>query len=85
MPYFVYILECSDKTYYCGYTVNLDKRLFAHNNSKNGSKYTYARRPVKLIYSETFETLSDALKREMKIKKLSRNEKAVLISKNSIC
>jgi putative endonuclease len=78
MPYFVYILECSDKTYYCGYTVDLEKRLSAHNSSKYGAKYTSGRRPVSLKYSEKFETLSEALKRERQIKKLSHSEKAIL-------
>ena len=79
MPYFVYILECADKTFYCGYTTDLEKRIFNHNNSKVGAKYTKARRPVKLIYSEEFLTLSEALKREYSIKCLKKAEKLKLI------
>lgn len=75
MPYFVYILECSDKTLYVGYTNNLEKRLYNHNNSKTGAHYTKIRRPVNLKYSESFETKSEALKRECALKKLSRFEK----------
>jgi len=79
MAYFVYILECADKTLYCGSTNDLEKRLFAHNNSKTGAHYTKIRRPVTLKYSEKFETKSEALKREFVIKNLSRNEKIALI------
>ncbi len=81
MPYYVYILECKDKTLYTGYTNNLEKRLKAHNESKTGAHYTKIRRPVKLKYFEKFSTLSKALKREIKIKKLTRPEKIKLIKK----
>jgi putative endonuclease len=77
--YFVYLLECSDHTYYCGYTTDLEKRVLAHNTLKSGAEYTKARRPVKLVYSEEFATLSEALIREIAIKKLSRTEKIALI------
>jgi putative endonuclease len=80
MPYFVYILECADKTLYCGYTNDLEKRVFNHNNAKTGAKYTMGRRPVKLIYKEEFETLSEALKREYAVKKLSKSAKMELVS-----
>ena len=79
MAYFVYLLECSDRTYYCGYTNNLEKRIKAHN-SKKGSKYTRARIPVKIVYFEKFSSLSKALKREHAIKQLSRKEKQELIA-----
>lgn len=75
MSYFVYILECADKTLYVGYTNNLDKRLYNHNNSKTGAHYTKIRRPVVLKYSESFETKSEAMKREYVLKQLSRVEK----------
>jgi len=73
--YFVYILECSDKTFYTGITTNLDRRIAEHNSSKLGAKYTKVRRPVKLIYSQEFINRSEASKEESKIKKLSRHEK----------
>lgn len=79
MDYFVYILKCKDKTLYIGYTNNLEKRLKAHNESKTGAKYTKGRRPVKLIYSEKFKTLSEALKREAKLKNFTKKEKLELI------
>ncbi len=77
--YFVYILECKDKTLYTGYTNDLKKRLDHHNHSKQGAHYTKIRRPVKLLYSENFPTLKEALSREYSIKKLTRAEKLKLI------
>ena len=79
MKYFVYILECKDKTLYTGYTNDLKKRVQAHNILKTGARYTKARRPVQLVYREIFKTKSEALKREIAIKKLSRKEKLKLI------
>ena len=79
--YYVYILECADKTLYTGYTTDLRKRVKNHNESKVGAKYTKARRPVALKYSEKLPTLSEALKREFEIKKLTRKEKLDLIKK----
>ncbi|MBI2414592.1 GIY-YIG nuclease family protein [candidate division WWE3 bacterium] len=82
MNYFVYILKCNDGTYYCGYTTNLEKRIKSHNTSKIGARYTLGRRPVSLEYFETYQTLSDALKREHVIKRLTRIEKESLITKS---
>jgi len=78
--FFTYILECSDKTFYVGYTNDLEKRLYKHNNSKSGAHYTKIRRPVFLKYQEKFKTLSEALKREREIKKLKRKDKIKLIN-----
>lgn len=75
---YTYILECSDGTYYCGWTNDLEKRLSAHNNG-TASKYTRIRRPVKLVYYETFETKQEAMSREYHIKQLKRKEKESLI------
>ena len=75
MNYFVYILECSDKTLYIGTTNNLEKRLRSHNGLKSGAKYTRGRRPVRLVYSENCHTKNKALSREHSLKKLSREEK----------
>ncbi|SDB35526.1 GIY-YIG nuclease family protein [Eubacterium oxidoreducens] len=77
---YTYIVKCSDNTYYTGWTNNIDKRIKAHNNGK-GAKYTKARRPVELVYLETFATKQEAMKREAEIKKLTRNEKEELIKK----
>ena len=81
--YYVYVLECADKTLYIGYTNNLGRRVLAHNNLKTGAKYTKARRPVKLVYSEKYKTLSLALKREFALKQTTRQEKLQLINKNA--
>lgn len=78
MSYFVYLLECSDKTFYIGYTTDLDRRIFEHNSSNLGAKYTKGRRPVVLKYSKSFETLSEALKYEFYLKSLSRKNKLKL-------
>lgn len=75
MPYFIYILECSDKTYYVGCTNNLEKRLKQHNEAKSGAHYTKIRRPVSLKYSEQFVTLLEARGREAEIKKWQRIKK----------
>lgn len=80
--YFVYLLRCADKTIYCGQTNDLERRINEHNsNTVRSAKYTKGRRPVKLVYSEKYSTLSDALKREFEIKKLTRPEKEKLIAK----
>ncbi len=79
--YYVYILKCADTTLYTGITTDIEKRVEEHNSSKKGAKYTKARRPVKLVYSEQVDTRSDALKREHALRQLSRTEKLVLIKK----
>lgn len=76
--YYVYLLECKDKTFYTGSTNDINKRLAVHN-AGNGAKYTRGRLPVKLKYSESFETKSQALKREIEIKKLNKKEKINLM------
>src|SRR3990167_2699709 len=73
--WFLYILECSDNSYYTGITKNLDKRLTCHNKGL-GSKYTRARLPCKFVAtSEISDSMSDALKIERRFKKLNRNDK----------
>lgn len=78
MNHFVYILCCSDNTYYTGYTTDVEKRVQRHNEGK-GAKYTKSRRPVQLVYQEKYMDKSSALKREYAIKQLSRQEKEQLI------
>lgn len=75
---YVYILECSDATYYTGYTTNVKKRLKTHNLGK-GAKYTRARRPCKLVYVKECDSKSSAMKLEYRIKQMSRKEKGDLI------
>ncbi len=77
--YYVYILECADKTLYTGYTDDIEKRIKVHNRGK-GAKYTRARLPVTLVYFEEVETKSNALSREYSIKKMTRRQKETLIS-----
>ncbi len=79
MSFFVYFLQCSDQTFYCGYTKDLSRRLSEHNDSKKGAKYTRAKRPVTLVYVEEYVTLNEALKREYQLKQLSNQEKQALI------
>ena len=75
---YTYILRCSDGTYYCGWTNDIENRLKTHNSGK-GSKYTKVRLPVELVYYEEFETKEEAMSREWHIKKLSRAQKEELI------
>ena len=75
--HYIYIVECSDKTLYTGYTNDLDKRIKTHNEKK-GAKYTRGRTPVVLKYYEEFDNKSDAIKREIQIKKLRRLKKLKL-------
>ena len=75
---YTYIVKCSDGTFYTGWTNDLTRRMEAHNQGR-GAKYAKARRPVTLIYYETFETKEEAMKREYAIKRLSRKEKEELI------
>lgn len=75
---YTYIVECSDGTYYTGWTNNVRQRISAHN-SKKGAKYTRSRTPVKLVYLEKADTKQEAMRREAQIKQLNRNEKEQLI------
>lgn len=78
--WFIYILECNDRTLYTGVTTDLQRRINEHNSSKLGARYTAARRPVNLVYHEEAATRSTAQQREHQIKALSRDEKQRLIS-----
>lgn len=77
---YTYILICSDKTYYCGWTNNLEKRVEIHKSGK-GAKYTRSRLPVELVYYETFISKSDAMKREIEIKSMTKKQKEKLINR----
>ncbi|MBN2144382.1 MAG: GIY-YIG nuclease family protein [Candidatus Aureabacteria bacterium] len=81
-PWKIYILSCSDGTLYTGITNSLEKRLKAHNQGK-GSRYTRCRHPVTLVYQEECRNKSQALKREIRIKRLSRKEKLALCISSS--
>ncbi len=79
MRYFVYIVECCDATLYTWITNDIEQRIHAHNHLKKGAKYTKTRRPVELVYTEVHESIGDAMKREIQIKKLKRSAKLKLI------
>ncbi len=81
MNYSVYILRLSDGSYYTGYTKNLNNRLHQHA-AKRGSKYVRSRLPFNLVHEEKYEDRSKAMRREIEIKKYSRNKKQDLISKD---
>lgn len=76
---YTYIVECADGTLYTGWTTNVQKRVKAHNEEKSGAKYTKAKRPVKLVYYEGYETKEEAMRREYAIKQLTRRQKLELI------
>ena len=81
--YYTYILRCADNSLYTGYTTDLEKRTAAHNDGK-GAKYTRLRRPVKLVYFETFDTKHQAQRREALIKQMTKREKEILIKKQNL-
>lgn len=76
--YYVYLLRCADGTLYTGFTNDLARRLAAHNAGR-GAKYTRGRRPVELVYWESFSNKSSALRREYAIKQLPRRQQLTLI------
>ena len=79
--YFVYLIECSDRSIYTGITTDLDRRFKEHKEGKGGH-YTRSRKPVKVLHSERYVNRSLASKREAEVKKLSREEKLILIKKS---
>lgn len=78
--YFVYIIECEDGSLYTGSSPNPKERFLKHK-AGIGGKYTRSHKPVKLVYTEQFETKSEALKREIQIKSWRREEKLNLVNK----
>lgn len=80
MNWYVYIVRCADNTLYTGITTDITRRVREHNGDVgNGAWYTKLRRPVALVYAETTDSRSNALKREWAIKRLSRNNKEMMI------
>ena len=80
--WYLYILRCKDNSLYTGITTDVEKRLEAHRSGK-GAKYTRGRGPLELVYLEECGDHSEALKRELEVKALTRAEKLKLIEKNS--
>jgi putative endonuclease len=79
---YVYILECSDKSFYTGLTNNPEKRLEQHNLAINRRSYTASRLPVRMIYCERFADFELAIKWEKRIKDWNRRKKIALINEN---
>ena len=77
--YYVYILLCSDDSYYVGVTNDIERRLKEHNHSENNISYTYSRRPVKLVFQEEFNDINVAISKEKQIKGWTRQKKEALI------
>ena len=75
---YTYIVRCNDG-YYTGWTNDIEKRLKTHNEGK-GAKYTKTRRPVTLVYYESFQTKEEAMRREWEIKQMKRGEKEKLFN-----
>lgn len=77
--HFVYIVRCADGTLYTGYARDPEQRVKAHNTGR-GAKYTAGRRPVRLVYTESFAAVGDALRRERQLKRLRRQDKRALVA-----
>jgi putative endonuclease len=77
-PYHVYVLRCSDNTFYTGYTTDVERRVREHD-AGDGAKYTRGRTPVELIHVEPFDSQSEAMSREYEIKQYARAEKERLV------
>ena len=77
---YVYILKCSDNTYYTGITSNIEKRIKEHQSGVYNESYTYKRRPVELIYYAEFTSIEVAIEKEKQIKKWSKAKKEALIN-----
>ena len=85
--YYVYIIRCKDGSYYTGHAKDVEKRFDMHKKGR-GAKYTRMHEPEKLVYVEPFESRSEAMRRERKIKTLSHDKKQQLINsknKSSMC
>jgi putative endonuclease len=79
MVYYVYILHCSDDSYYTGVTNSIDRRFLEHQNSHNDNSYTSKRLPVRLVYHCSFSDINQAILFEKRLKKWSRSKKEALI------
>jgi len=80
--YFLYILECSDNSYYVGVTNDLEIRIGQHNNGENTSSFTFTRRPVVLKYYKRFDQIEHAIEFEKQVKGWSRKKKEALFSED---
>ena len=78
----LYVVRCSDGTLYTGVTLDTGRRLMEHNESSRGAKYTRARRPVVLVYSEEHDDRSSAQKAERRFKALTRKQKEAIVNES---
>ena len=78
--HYVYLVRCADDSLYCGWTTDLKRRIDAHNGHiSGGAKYTRGRRPVTLVYAESFHQKQEAQRREYAIKRMTKTKKLRLI------
>ena len=78
--HYIYLVRCSDDSLYCGWTTDLKRRIDAHNGHiPGGAKYTRGRRPVTLVYAESFHQKQEAQRREYAIKRMTKTMKLRLI------
>jgi len=80
--HFAYLLRCADGTLYSGYTRDLETREARHNAGKGG-RYTAGRRPVRIVYSESFDTQQAAMGREAAFKRMDKAEKEALAARRA--
>ncbi len=80
--YYVYILKCSDNSYYTGITNNIDRRFTEHQDGENPKSYTFNKRPVVLVFLDLFNDVNEAINFEKQIKGWSRKKKEALIDRN---
>jgi len=80
--YFVYILLCSDSSYYTGITNNIERRFSEHDLGEDPKCYTYKRRPLKLVFQESFTDVNQAIAFEKQVKGWRREKKEALINEN---
>jgi putative endonuclease len=78
--YFVYILLCSDNSYYTGVTNNLERRLYEHESGHDPKSYTFKRRPLKLVFQEIFNDINQAIAFEKQVKGWKRSKKEAIIN-----
>ncbi len=82
-PYFVYIVQCSDGSYYIGSTKNIEQRLLTHRKGR-GARYTALRLPIVLVHTESFSSQTKAMHRESQLKKWSHAKKHALIQRDVV-
>lgn len=80
--YYVYIVKCSDNSYYTGFTNDLERRINEHNDGLNPESYTYTRKPVELFFYHEFNDVNQAIRFEKQVKGWSRKKKEAIINDN---